>query len=240
MVLVQRKLTRSVAITRKKFESPSAKKRSLSKNQVKAVKTIAKAVTQKAAETKSFYSSHTSSDVYGGYVYAKNLIYAMSQGYNSETYIGEKIFLKNLHIKGHMAFTSATASVRAKTFRFLIIRHQKLLTSGSGSITVADVFRSGTSNTAAYPSCLHTDIHKADILYDSGCKVINEAYDSNEPVYPFDLNIPVNTNRFFDADNSGVFKGGNYYFLWMAEDLSGALVPAAKIVFDFSVNFKDE
>lgn len=211
----------------------------LTKTQVKAVATIAKKAIGKVVETKSFYSSHSSSSVYGGYLYAKNLIYAMSQGYNSETYIGEKLWVKNIHLKGIVAFDSSTASVRAKIFRLLLVRATKLLTSTSGSITETEVFRSGSSNIGVMPACYHTDSHKVDIIYDSGCKSINESFDSNVPVYPFDLNIKINKQLTMDADNSGVFKGGDYYFLWCAEDLSGALVPCAKVAFDYTVNYKD-
>lgn len=224
---------------RKKGKTGKKNIKGLTKTQIKAVATIAKKTVGKAVETKSYYGSHTSSAIYGSYLYAKNLIYSMSQGYNSETYIGEKLWVKNIHIKGILAFDSATASVRAKLFRLLVVRATKLLTSGSGSITETEIFRSGSSNLAVMPACYHTDIHKVDVLYDSGAKTINESFDSNVPIYPFDLNIRINKNLHMDADNSGVFKGGDYYFIWCAEDLSGALVPAAKIAFDYTVNYKD-
>lgn len=224
----------------KKFNKNKGKKKAtgLTKTQLKAVSTIARRAVGKTVETKSYYGSHTSSSIYGSILYAKNLIYSMSQGYNSETYIGEKLWVKNIHIKGLLAFDSATASVRAKLFRLLVVRCTKLLTSGSGSITETEIFRSGSSNLALMPACYHTDSHKVDILYDSGAKTINESFDSNVPIYPFDLNIKINKNLYMDADNSGVFKGGDYYFIWCAEDLSGATA-AAKIAFDYTINYKD-
>lgn len=220
---------------RKRRYSKKTVKGPLSKAQAKAVARIAKKVDLKENEHKSMFISINGSNMFDSLVYAKALNFAAAQGTGSEQYVGEKIFLKNFHLKGHASFTKAGDP--AVIFRCLVIRStNKILTNSSTAITYSDVFRSGSSN-SNFPSCLHVDLHKVDLLYDSGPKVFNRNYSAQVPKYAFDIKIPINATRTWTADNSGYFKGGDYYFIMMTEDSSGDW--AGNINYDYTMNFSD-
>lgn len=205
----------------------------------KAVAKIAKAAVKKTEETKSAYNSISSTNVFDGLVYARNLLYFMAQGTGSEQYIGEKMWLKNIHIKGHMSltWTNAVSTERNKTYRFLVIRANQAFTTTSTAVTYSDIFRSGSSNSALPSTCLHTDNHKITVLYDSGAKVVQKAYKENVPIVPIDINIVIDKPVVWTADGSGYIKNGNYYLVYMAEDQSAANI--ATVAWDFTVNYKD-
>lgn len=224
---------------KRQFRKTFRKSKRIPKNSTaftRAVATIAKRVTQKVAETKSAYNSISSSNMFDQVVYARNLLYFMAQGTGSEQYIGEKMFIKNIHIKGQLTFTGTTE--RNKSYRLLVIRANQAFTTSSTAITYSDVFRSGSSNSALPASCLHTDNHKVTVLYDSGPKVAVKQYLTHIPIHPIDINLKINKSVHWTADGSGYIKNGNYYVIYMADDQSAANM--ASVAWDFTVNFKDE
>lgn len=239
MVLVQRKLTRSVSIKSGSRAGPfkRATSKGLSKTQAKSVATIAKKVTMKAAETKSAFRSIASANMYDGLIYARNLCYFMSQGTGSELYIGEKIWLKNIHLKGQLAFTNLTDGI-SSTYRLLVVRSNNIWTNSVTNPTYTDIFR-GSSSNSVYGSALHTDNHKITVIYDSGAKVAPKNFKDNISKAVFDINLNISKSHFWTADGSGSFKNGDYFLVYMAEN-GPATGNIATILFDYTVNFKDE
>lgn len=204
------------------------------KEQVTAIRNIARSVALKAAETKSKISS-VGGNMFDALVYGRNVCYNLAQGVTSETYLGEKIYLKNFHFKGQIAFNGTTE--RSKNYRLMLIYTDQNLTTSSTytALTYTDVFRSGTSSIPSH--ALHADLHKVRVLYDKA-GVVEKLYGTQIPVVEFDINVYLNKIETFTGDNNGTFKDGQYYFIFIADDLSGANM--ASIGFDYTINFKDE
>lgn len=204
------------------------------KDQITAIRNIARSVALRAAETKSKLST-VSGSLFDAVVYGRNICYNLSQGTTSETYIGEKIFLKNFHFKGQIAFNGTTE--RDKSGRLMIIYTDTQLTTSSSfsALTTSDVFRVGTSGLPS--QVLHADLHKVRVLYDQQI-LVKKQYSTHVPIYAFDINLHLNKVETFTGDNNGTFKNGQYFFIFMADDLSSANM--ASIAFDYTVNFKDE
>lgn len=202
----------------------------LTKTQTKAVATIAKKATLKVAETKSYISSSTRSPVSDLY-YASNLIYPITQGTTSETVIGEKMFLKNIHIRLFYK-TAIGLGAAQQTVRFMVVQAKKDFTNSHGTVSYLDLMR-GVGGT---PSVDFPDHHKVTILkkYEM---VLNPSTTSGH-VFVKDIYVPINANKTFQSDNSGYFKAGNYYLILHASDFSG-LNTTGQFSFTWSVNYKD-
>lgn len=210
------------------------RKTALTASQKAEVSKIAKRVVLRQAETKSYYQSSTNATVFDTVGYARNLIYPIAQGATSETVIGEKLHIKNIRIKGQMLFNGTTEA--DKMTRFVIIKSEKDLTNSQASITLSDVFRA-TSNGSLAPTVSSPDLHKIDLFYDSGPIRVVKSYATHLPIYPIDINVNIDKTEYFDGDNSGNLKGGNYYFVFTAYD--GSTANMANIAFDWTVNYKD-
>lgn len=215
-----------------------ATKNVLTKDQVQTVRSIARSVALRAAETKSKLSSLGGS-MTDGVVYARNICYNLTQGLTSETYLGEKIYIKNFHFKGQIAFSGSTD--RARSCRLLVIRSDTSYTTSSSygvAVTYSDIFR-GSSNSGLTSNVLHVDLHKVKLLHDES-HVVDKQFSGYSNIVPFDINIPINKVETFTGDNNGTFRDGQYFFIFTMDDLSGVITPAASIGYDYTINFKDE
>lgn len=209
------------------------------KEQVTAIRNIARSVALKAAETKSKLSSLNGS-MTDAVVYARNICFNLAQGTTSETYLGEKIYIKNFHFKGQIAF-DGTKTDRGKNYRLMVIKSDTNYTTSSSYGTVmtySDIFRT-SSNSALPCHALHADLHKVRVLYDvSG--TLDKTFATYSNVVGFDFNIPIHKVETFTGDNNGTFRDGQYFFVFMVDDLNGVITSTASIGYDYSINFKDE
>lgn len=199
----------------------------------KHIMAVAKKAVMQVAETKSYLNNNSSSVLLDNTTYATNLIYGMSQGTTAETYIGEKIHLQSIRLKGFL-YTSIT-SANTKMFRITVIRTKKALTSSSSfaAITGTDVYRPYSFIPQA-----HVDLHKVDSLYDR-IYTLQPQISSGVVQQPFDIRVKINRKETWDADNSGYLKNKNYYLVVTGYDTSGASYPVS-CVCEWAVNFKDE
>lgn len=201
----------------------------------KDVARIARNVALKAAETKSFISNVSGGSQTQDAVVATNLIYSIGQGVTAESVIGEKVFIKNIHLKGY--FNTDTTNDAACTLRCALVRTKKALTNSRASITVTDAFRTNVTNEAALG---HFDLHKVDVLWDKMYKVGIPNISGLSMTQAFDFNVPINKTHYFDADNSGYFKDKNYYLIVTAYKEKFGTVTPGFMSLQWTVNFKDE
>lgn len=205
--------------------------------QKKAVATIAKKVTYKVAETKSALNTGIAYSHFDDAVYAQNLNFFLAQGISSEQIVGEKFYMKNIHIKG--SFSNINSSISGNgtlTWRLAIIRTKKALTSSTLQITGTDVFRNSTTQIASLGMI---DLHKVDLIYDKIHTISQPNISNANQNVPFDINVQINKTHFLDLDNSGYLKDKNYYLVSSCHKADGVAQNTGFIRFQYSLNFKD-
>lgn len=200
----------------------------------KAVARIARSVTLKAAETKSYFAGYNLTPLDNSWN-AQNLIYPIAQGSNAENVIGEKMFLKNIRFKGWAAIANGSTTTATRIARMVVFATKKALTNSSVLITTSDLCRTGGLN---YAPAAHIDLHKVDVLYDNAFE-LTPGIANQSVTRHFDINVPINKTVFFDADNSGYLKNKNYYMAIVGYDGNGVNAPV-QFTYNFAVNFKDE
>lgn len=203
----------------------------------KAMTALVKKVVTKQAETKSAIS-HSTISQFDGSVYAQNLNFFLSQGVTSESIIGEKLMLKNIYLKMEcFNINSSSASNQSLTFRVLIVRSKKNLTTTNSSILGSDIYRSGTS--LRYSTNGHVDLHKVDLLYDKTIYFDQPNQANTDQHKPITANLKINKTHFVDIDNGGFFKDKNYYLIVTADKNSSQAANTSFCRYSWSLNFKD-
>jgi len=206
----------------------------------KKVAAIARRVTMKAAETKS-YLQNSFLDPVDDLIGCQNLIYPISQGTGAGSIIGEKLYIKNIRIKGRLYSNTAT-NKNSKLCRIIVFRTKKQLTNTStNSILSSDLFQNSVGGLAAKG---HVDLHKVQLLVDKTFTIHMDLGDVTGTAgyrkqIPWEINVPVNRTEYFDQDNSGYLKSSNIYLAYTASDGSATLNPAV-CEYSWAVNFKDE
>lgn len=209
--------------------------KSLSSPQRKEVAKIAKDITIKQAEVKTALNYWAGQSVPDGLCRSFNLCYFMSQGSQASNFIGEKIRIKNIVIKGFTrSQISTSGNYQPKYLRLMIIKTKKQLTSGSATdIALTDVYR----NSEANPNIDHIDPSKVDLLYDKTLRLV-PVLNATEVSQHYTIDLPVNRVENYDADTSGFFKKQSYYFLMHCFDGNGLYAPLNNW-FQYEVNFTD-
>lgn len=206
----------------------------------KKVTAIAKKAIHKEAETKSPMNNLGAGiNMIPDIVYATNLTYFIAQGNSAETIDGEKVFVKNIRLKGLVfAFNSATVTNTPTTFRLMVIKTKQPLTNTNAPITASDVFRLPVPAYTALQG--HLDTHRVDILYD---KVINFGQPNQANVIEhkgFEINLKINKTHFIDQENGGYFKDKNYYLVYTLCKSDAAVVNTSGVIrCQWSINLKD-
>ena len=201
----------------------------------KKVTGIAKKVVHREAETKSALNNSIPGNMFNDSVYAQNLNFFISQGSNAENVIGEKFYLKNIHIKGTLSnLVNINTGNTPLFYRLLVIRTKKPLTNSSSIITATDIFRS--SNSIA--SLAHVDLHKVDLIKDITGKLTNPINLTNDQTR-FDINLKINKTHFIDTDNGGYLKDKNYYLIFTAYKVDNPVFNVGFLSLNWSINFKD-
>lgn len=199
--------------------------------QVKAVTKIAKKVDIKNDETKSAFVSR-SVNLFDSVVYASNLNYFITNDATNTGLIGNKMYLKNIHIKGQVA--KSGTGTRDTNVRLMVIRTDQQLTATTNGVTYSNIFRT-SSNTALPASALHVDFNKVKLLYDKHFQ-LKAPYANWTPTHVFDILIKINRSHKYEG-SSGYLEGGNYYFIMISEDQTAAT--NAALGYDLAINFKD-
>lgn len=207
----------------------------LSTKQVKAVATIAKKAVLRQAETKSPITN-VNITLGDNLVYAQNLIYFIPQGDSSTAVDGAKMNIRNINIRGQLTGYNTSVDNAPITFRVAVVKTKKALTNTNTAITATDVLRSNTSYNA---SLGHFDLHSVTLLEDKTFSLPTPNIANTAVMKPFDMNIRVNKDEYYDKDNSGYLKGGNYYVIITASRWGAGSVNAGAAYLQWTVNFKD-
>lgn len=197
---------------------------------------IAKSVVHRSAETKS-YVRYVSATPLDNVCYAINVIGRIGQGNSSETVIGEKMYMKNLRVRGFTYSNNATFTT--KQLRILVIRTKQQLTTTEAVISgLTDVFRTGTTTLTPVA---HIDLHKSDVLYDNIWSITPRtgSVTPNTETVPFEFNVPINRTEYFDSDNGTYLKDKTYYILVCPYESSGVTNPLG-VQIAYATNWKDE
>jgi len=193
---------------------------------------IARSVNLRQAETKQFQAAsylNMTSDFWQGV----NLIYPMTQGTTSVNVIGEKIHLSSFNFRClYRTDTARTDSIQY--LRVALIKAKKDFTNTSASLSTTDLVKSPT---AATPFCDMFDYHKISVIRQYKRVLIPKT--TKGYATSFDFNVKVGKNEFFQTDNGGYFKNGNYYLIAMATDGTG-INTTGQFIYSYDVNFKDE
>jgi len=206
----------------------------LSKAQSTAVKQIVKKQITKVSEVKSYIGTATVSHL-DDLPKATNLIYPMLNGVTSTDVIGEKISIKNIHVKAMLYNTTNSGNIGLA--RFALIRTEKALTSSTSLISVLDVF-----NSSSYPTFTSTyDYHKINVLASKQVKLVRSGIAASDAIQiPVELKVNLKgKSHLFTADGSGYLKHGNYYLVCITYDGQGATTGWTSKV-QWSVNFMDD
>jgi len=207
----------------------------------KAMTAIAKSVLNKETETKSMLKKSLNIQHFPDTVYALNLNAPLLQGISSEQVIGEKIHLKNIHLKLLItAINSTGASNQNLIFRTLVVRTKKALTVTQSSVAFDDIFRGGTeSPTFDRASLAMVDLHRVDLLYDK-THVFSQPNQANVDVEkPVDIQIKINKNHMIDTDNGSYFKDKNYYLITTCHKNDLTAVNVGLLNVAWTLNFKN-
>lgn len=208
---------------------------------------IAKSVVMKEAETFSPINSFEWSNN-TGQITAQNLLFFMQNGDSSITFRGEKVFFKNIRMKIRVLYrgaaTAATVYNTPRVVRLMVFKTKDALTNTSTNIARSSLFRAetGTVNNL-FATTSHVDLHKVTLLHDSlvtfdGRDITPTTTAGNDVIKAVELNIPLNKIEYFDADNGGYLKGGNYYFAMVFDDQQ-ATINGITISCTYAVNLKD-
>lgn len=212
-------------------------KKKLAQNLSKAqVARIARQVTLKTAETKS-YIANIADSVTDNVYRVVCLNYGMVEGNTAETRVGEKVFIKNVRIKGTALNTSGGgASMLQRIGRITVFMAKKNLATSSPSTltTRSDVFR-GT----AYIHSDHVDLHKVTLLYDNTFLFPLQNATDQYTNKLIDINVPINRTKFFDSDTQTYFKDMDIYVAYGIYTNGGITTPG-QFIFNYAVNWKDE
>lgn len=231
-MLLKKKLSGGGRIRKRRVRFRGSKK--ITGMSVQQVSRIARSVTLRAAETKSYLKDIGNTNQPDDALRVWNLNYGISQGTTAEGIVGEKLHLKNIRIQG-IVNSATQGNSNTKTVRMLVFKTKKALATGTSGIdvTVTDVMR---SNIGTFRN--HVDLHKVDLLYDRTL-MLTPNYNNQVVSKTFTINVPINKTEYFDTDNSGFLKDKNYYFAIQHYDGNGIYTPATHS-FCYSVNFKDE
>lgn len=208
------------------------------------VAAIAKKVILSMAETQSPISN-TSMSLNDNALRIQNLNRFIAQGDTSVNIKGEKVFLKNLHIKGYIQWTNGSGPVynTPKLVRITVFKSKTTLTTTQSLVAGSDLFRQETGTSAlAFAGQGHVDLHKNMLFYDHIFTI--DARDMattalvTDKFVPFDIRIPLNRTEYFDGDNSGDFKSGQYFLGAVLLD-SAATTAACVLRYTWCWNLKD-
>lgn len=238
MSSIKRKYTTVTKVTPKKKSKMDAK-----------MAKIAKSVVLRQAETISPINNFEFSPNYNELA-TRNLNYFVSQGDTSYQIHGEKVMLKNIHMKVRLFWNGGisvgvTVGNSDRIIRVLVYKTKTPLTSSYGSsITKSEVFRqeSGTTSTLLATTG-HVDLRKVTLLYDKSITfrardMITTANVSGM-LKDLDINIPLNKVEYFDGDTSGYFKTGNYYFSVIYDDTIASSLAGFTVSCQYAMNVKD-
>ena len=191
-----------------------------------------KKVINKEAETKSFistaYTFTGSSDV----VYCANLVAPMTQGTGEGQYIGEKMQIKNIHLKAVISrLVNETVFMRV----LLIRTKQPITATSSNGITYTDVFRGGATSVATIGM---VDLNKVSLVYDKLITVPEASITSTLGQRNWSYNLKLNKKVTWDTSNGSYLKDANYYLICVPQNPSNT-PNIAFFRLQYTVNFKD-
>lgn len=200
-------------------------------------KRAVKSVLYKQAETKSFIAGASLYPIDTDFG-CQNLNTGIVQTTSSEGRVGEKIFIRNIRIRGAVTMTNIATNSNGKSYRIMVVRTKTLLgpSATNQTMTLSNVFRVSPTGGANITQ-MHVDLHKVDVLYDKVGTIIPN-FDHQGKIKPIFINIKINKNEFFEADNSGFFKTKNYWLLFGAWDGSASATPL-NFSYTWAVNYKD-
>lgn len=214
------------------------KKPTYKKSSAKDKHTVAvvKSVLNRELETKSAMARITASSITEGLLYAANIgAAAVTQGSQAQQIVGEKMFLKNLHLKMNLISSSAAVP---KTFRVMVVASKDKLTNSTN-------FSLQTNSSILRPDVLpgdltlgHIDLHRVDVLYDHTFAFNPTLSASDAQRRDLTIRIPINKSVYAESENGSYFKNKNYY-LAVTSYQSGALAVPVSLDAVLAVNFRD-
>lgn len=225
--------------TSAKAKRRAPKKAPLSQDQAKAVVKLAQKATMKLAETKSGITSQTYTPI-ADTITVQNLNYFMNQGDQANQYNGEKVFLKNIRIKGLLQHNTNTLGGGASgaAMRLVVFKSKETITSTyANNVSYSKLFRGdGATDYLAFRA--HVDLHHITLLHDQLYTFSSVDSEGLTNVKQVDINVPINKTEYYDAENSGVYKRGNYYMALVPYKSSVNSIPIAAVM-TWAVNVKD-
>jgi len=202
-----------------------------------AVGKIARSAARSLAETKSYIASH-SQPLVNDVAYVQNLFGQITQGDASTNVTGEKIWMKNVHIRMKLQQINSTAATnQSSTFRVSVVASKLKLTSTVSSITHDDIFRGSAVDLANRG---FIDLSKGDVLFDQTYHVPQPNISDVPQHTNMVLNLKLNKPATFESDNSAYFKDKTLYLVYTnCKTDAGIAVNTGYAVYQWTANFKD-
>lgn len=213
------------------YRRSGSSRKALTAAQSKAVSKIAKSVTMKVAETKTL-STFWGSLMYDHLLSSINPIYQFSQGTTAESIVGEKIYIDSLDISGYM-YAAIAATANCQVRHLVVHARDKLHTGAQSTVTKSSVFKDN-----GRPITDFIDTHKVDVVFDQ-MQDIHPDFTGQVSNAVFKFNVPIRRTKYFDADSSGYFKDGQYFYIQVVYDGRGTASNYWGTNFATQVNIKD-
>jgi len=232
---------------------PSAKKMKTSipkrygkANVVPNVKKLVKQAMTDLSETKSFIHTNTMT-LNQNVPRVESIMGLMAQGDDAADIIGEKLFIKNIRVRGQLLWVGGLLPAESNTQRIvrIVVFHTKTkLTTTQTALTVSELFRQDTPGTDGnnLAAKAHIDLHKVDLLYDKLIVIQNRDQPTTAAVapkiVPFSFNLKINKTKYVEDENASYHKDGMYYMAIVYDDTQ-ASIGGIVAQYTMATNFKD-
>lgn len=210
----------------KKNSKPTYKKTSVSD---KHIATIAKKVNLKVAENK-VKTAELALNPTDTFTYAVNLTANLAQGTSNSQVIGERIMLKNIHLK--VRLTANPQASQDTVMRLLVVKSNARWTNTSTSFAATNVF-----TTTAHAGIRMVDFSKVQLLSDK-VFTIKHNFPAQQPSTIVDTIISLNRSIIYEDNTLTYGKTGNYYLIVTGQDYSVASI--GNVYINWLLNYTDE
>lgn len=149
--------------------------------------------------------------------YCVNLNYFLSEGVKRYNVLSTGLDLRSITMRFYLAkIYTAGSSFNGGVVRLMVVKSRLSYTNTQAVITASEIFRNdGTASASHFGTTSHPDYDKVKVLSDRTIKFDAQSVATNNTAGHCQLNwkIPIKRKEKTTADNTGVFRDGQYYLI---------------------------
>lgn len=214
------------------------KKTQKQQKQKQEIKKIVKDVLKKTPEVKSYLSDLINASPVNNNFTIRNLFSYMTQGTTGITFVGRKIYVKNITFRG-VLYTNAGQNTEEDTLvRIVIFKSKDTITTTSINSTNGSEFcRDDLSSNRILQ---RFDYNKTLNKYMDRTFTLHKDISGSQDIFkPFNFTIPVNRYHKFTGDSTGLFEDGQYYIAVTNYNSTGTANNFGAFSYTYNINFTD-